>query len=148
MSGGRMFRAGLLWLALASALACRAEESEPPKAEFGVLFGGDIQDRASIPLELSPERQELGLRVTFPRPLERDARVSWELERPTSKRGPDGGIAYAAELGERRARPGERRVDAKLKFRRGDPVGTWRIRIRVNGQIRLDRAFEVVEAPR
>lgn len=135
-------------LALVGAFgACRKSDPPTPRAEFGVLFGGDIQDRSTIPLELEPERQDLALRVTFPAPLEREALVSWELERPTKQRAPDGGIAYAAEIGERRARRGERRVDAKLRFRRGDPVGTWRVRVRVDDQVILERAFQVVEPP-
>lgn len=142
-------RQALLSACLAVA-GCRSLSEEParPKAEFGVLFGGEIQDRPTIPLELESERQELALRVTFPRPLERETLVSWELEKPTKQRTADGSTAFAAELGERRARRGERSVDAKLHFRRGDPLGTWRIRVRVNGQVVLERSFQVVEPPR
>jgi len=144
------YRIGTLLLGLLIALptGCERAESSTVRAEFGVLFGGDIQDRTTFPLELAAERQELALRVTFPEPLAEDALVTWELERPTGQRGPDGGVAYAAELGERRARPGERRVDAKLRFRRGDPLGTWRIRVRVNGRLVLEREFRVIQPER
>lgn len=135
-------------LFLVGTLTCRSEQADPPRAEFGVLYGGDIQDRAQIPLELSPEKQEIGLRLTFPTPLTEDAVVSWELERPTRQKGVDSGIAYAAELGEQRVRRGESRVDVKLRFRKGDPLGTWRIRIHLNRKLVLERPFEVTRAER
>lgn len=141
----RAWRFGLVG-ALLAAGACR-NGSEAPRArvEFGVPFGGDVQDRSTI--ELGKER-ELALRVTFPEPLARETVVSWELERPSKQRNPDGGVAYAAEIGERRVRAGERRVDASLGFRRGDPPGTWRIHVRIDGRPALDRQFQVIEPPK
>jgi len=113
------------------------------RVEFGVPFGGDIQDRAQIPLGL--ETRELSLRVTFREPLARDRVLSWELERPSSARGSDGGTLFAAELGEARVGKGERTAEAKLAFRRSDPPGPWRIHVRLDGRALLDRNFEVVD---
>jgi hypothetical protein len=139
----------VLALALVLSSACRAfTDPEPARVEFGVLFGGDVQDRDTIVFEPSPDRQELALRVTFPEPLAHETRVSWELERPTKLKNPDGSSAYAAELGERRARAGERVVHAQLRFRKGDPLGTWRIRVRIDERVALERAFQVVEPPK
>lgn len=135
-------------LALLLGFACRSQPSEVEIAEFGVLFGGDIQDRETIPLELDPLRQELSLRVTFREPLRAERLVKWELERPTSKRGPDGGLLYAAELGEIRARPGELRAETKLRLRPGDLPGTWRVRARVGGDLVLERSFQVSASTR
>jgi hypothetical protein len=101
-----------------------------------------------IPLELDPARQELGVRVTFRTPIERDTRVSWELERPSRQRAVDGGLLYAAEIGETRARVGERRAEGKLRFRPGDSIGSWRIRVRVDQNVVLERRFQVVAAAR
>ncbi len=138
--------ASLLALGLLLA-ACRSRPEPPrpePRVEFGVLFGGDIQDRPVIPLELDATRQELGLRVSFPAPLERDARVSWEIEKPAGRRGLDGGMLYAAELGEQRIPAGERRAESSFAFRRGDPLGRWRVVVRVDDRVVFERRFEVV----
>jgi hypothetical protein len=130
-------------------LSCHhaGNDADVERAEFGVLFGGDVQDRTSIPLELDSTRQELAIRVTFRRPLETDRLLNWELERPTSKHGPDGGVLYAAELGQIRARAGERRAEAKLSFHPGDPAGEWRVRVRLDRSVILERSFEVTAPP-
>lgn len=127
----------------ASACRSRSMNSEIERVEFGVLYGGDIQDRTTIPLELDATRQELALRVTFRAPLERERIVQWELERPASQRGADGGALFAAELGELRAHPGERRAEAKLAFRRGDLPGAWRLFVRLDGRVVLERSLTV-----
>ncbi|HET9960483.1 MAG TPA: hypothetical protein VFQ61_38700, partial [Polyangiaceae bacterium] len=67
---------------LASSCRRGTDRNTEPRIEFGVLFGGDIQDRPVIPLELDASRQELALRVTFPEPVQRERRVRFELERP------------------------------------------------------------------
>jgi hypothetical protein len=131
----------LLWLGLVS---CRSTDESRPRAEFGVLFGGDIQDRERLVLEADPSKQELGVRVTFAEPVTRATRVSWEVERPSEVRGLDGGTTRAAELGNVTLGAGERRADGKFVFRAGDPPGSWRVRVLVDGQSVLDRSFEVV----
>lgn len=138
------------WLALGACmfLGCRGEkaDSDVERVEFGVPFGGDIQDRKQIPLDL--ESHELALRVTFRAPLTHERALAWELERPSTLRGADGGSLFAAELGEARVSPGERSAEAKLAIRRGDLPGPWRIRVRLDGRTLLDRKFEVTEPPR
>jgi len=132
-------------LVLTVLAGCRSPsvDSDVLRVEFGVPFGGDIQDRAQIPLDL--ETRELALRVTFREPLVRDRVLSWELERPSNARGSDGGMLFAAELGEARVGKGERSAEAKLAFRRSDPPGPWRIYARLDGRALLDRKFEVVD---
>jgi hypothetical protein len=109
-----------------------------------VLFGGDIQDRKQLTLELDKAKQELGLRVTFAEPVTHPTRVAWEIERPSRVRGLDGGLARAAELGAITLPAGERRADASFSFRPDDPPGSWRVRISVEGKSVLDRSFDVV----
>lgn len=136
-------------LALSASAGCRSEPRDPDVArvEFGVPFGGDIQDRATIPLDLEP--RELALRVTFREPQRRERRLSWELERPANSRGGDGGLLFSAELGEARVAPGEERAEAKLALRRNDLAGPWRIAVRLDGRALFERKFEVTEpAPR
>lgn len=132
-------------LSLALLVACRnpAPDSEVERVEFGVPFGGDIQDRKRIPLDL--EGHELALKVTFREPLASERVMTWELERPTNSRGSDGGALFAAELGEAKVRRGERSAEAKLALRRGDLPGPWRIRVRLDGRTLLDRRFDVTE---
>ena len=126
-------------------VACRDREPDADiRAEFGVRYGGDIQDRSTLPLELDASKQELGLRVTFPAPLTRARKLRWEFERPSTERAPDGGVLYAAELGETELKPGERRADAKLSFRKADRPGVFRIRVRVDERVVLERAIQVV----
>lgn len=149
-SGRRAFTRALLVALGLSCVGCPRQHEDPDleRVEFGVLFGGDIQDREVIPLELDPARQELALRVTFRAPLARERVVSWELERPAHQKGADGGALFAAQLGEIRARIGERRAEAKLAFRRGDLPGTWRVHVRIDGRSALERTFTVKEAER
>lgn len=130
----------------ALALSChRGEQSDVERVEFGVLYGGDIQDRASMPLELDPAKQELALRVSFREPVHRERLVRWEFERPISDRkAPDGGTLFSAELGEVPVHVGERRADAKLAFRKSDRPGTFRIRVRLDDRVVLERALAVV----
>jgi hypothetical protein len=140
---------GLLAFGLCCA-GCPKKPADPEleRIEFGVLFGGDIQDRPVIPLELAPARQELALRVTFRAPLARERVVSWELERPATQKSADGGSLFAAELGEIRARVGEQRAEAKLAFRHGDSPGIWRLHVRIDGRLALERTFTVKEPER
>ncbi|MGC4092203.1 MAG: hypothetical protein QM756_30850 [Polyangiaceae bacterium] len=135
---------GALFLPLCLLFSCRSPQPDNgvERVEFGVPFGGDIQDRAQIPLDL--ESRELLLRVTFKGPLPRERLLGWELERPSTQRGADGGLLFAAEVGEARVPAGESRAEAKLAFRRTDPPGPWRIRARLDGQALFERTFEVL----
>jgi hypothetical protein len=129
---------------LAVRAARRDTERATPRAEFGVLFGGDIQDRERFTLETDPNKQELGLRVTFPAPVSRPTRVDWEIEKPSNVRGLDGGATRSAELGKIELTAGESRADAKFGFRKGDLPGSWRVRVSIDGESVLNRGFEVV----
>lgn len=133
---------------IAGIVAVRAARDDAaralPRAEFGVLFGGDVQDRERITLELDPDQQELGLRVIFPEPVRESTRVDWEVEKPSNVRALDGGLARSAELGKIEVPPGERRADSKFAFRKGDLPGSWRVRVSVDGETILNRGFEVV----
>lgn len=132
-------------IALGASSACRSEARDPDveRVEFGVPFGGDIQDRPKIPLDVEPA--ELALRVTFREPQRRQRSLSWELERPANSRGTDGGLLFSAELGEAHVAVGESQAEAKLSLRRNDLPGPWRIRVRLDGRSLFERKFEVTE---
>ncbi len=150
MSARRRPLHALLAAAGLLALACRASgpSQDIERVEFGVLFGGDVQDREEIPLELDSARQELGVRVTFRAPLSAPRLVRWELERPTALKAADGGVAYAAEIGQIQARRGERRAEAKVRLRANDLPGIWRIHVDVDGKRALDRSVRMVRRSR
>jgi hypothetical protein len=58
------------------------------------------------------------------------------------------GALFEAELGEIQAHVGEQRAEAKISFRRGDSPGNWRLHVRLDGRVVLDRTFTVGEPTR
>lgn len=137
-------RALLLAASALVALGCaRASESLVAEAEFGVFFGGQVQELNEIPKELDAARQRHGIRVTFRGPLPRDVKVSWELSLPVG----DKAAPRAALVGDALARAGEKRLDVPLGFRPADPLGVWHAKVSADGQVVVDRDFTVVAPP-
>jgi hypothetical protein len=136
-------RSGLLLLALLGVGCSRAPESMVEEAEFGVFFGGQVQELKEIAKELDPARQQHGIRLKFRAPLPREVKVVWELSLPaTDKSG-----ARAALVGETVARAGESRLDVPLAFRPADPLGVWHAKVSADGKAVIDRDFTVVPPP-
>ena len=132
-------------LAVAIGAGCRTRSApEPVKARFGVLFGGQIQERQEIPLILDRSRLALVVRVEWAEPPETAERVHWELAQPANPKDADAGSLVA--YGDARARPGEPELDIPLAFRPGDKPGPWRVRVEVEGRPVLERPFRVVPA--
>jgi len=135
--------AATLSVALALAASCRARPpAEGVKARFGVLFGGQLQEREEIPLVLDRSRLALGLRVEWAEPPSAPVVVRWELAQPANPKDPGAGELVA--FGEAQARPGEASLDVPLTFREKDRPGAWRVRVDVDGKRVLDRPFRVV----
>jgi hypothetical protein len=133
-----------LWCAAVLLLAC---ERTPPgvvkEAEFGVFFGGQVQELKEIAKELDPGRQQHGFRLTFRAPLSRDVPVAWELSLPaTDKGGP-----RAALVGQASAKVGQRLLEVPLAFRPTDPLGSWHAKVSADGLVVIDRDFTVVAPP-
>ena len=144
-----MKRRALCWslvLVLASSLsACKREAAGPvSEAKFGVFFGGQVQELKEIAKELDPARQKHGIRLTFRAPLERAVVVAWELTLPASEKQPG---PRAALVGQASAQAGESQLDVPLAFRPTDPLGSWHIKVSVDGQPVIDRDFTVVAPP-
>ena len=118
-----------------------AREPVVEEAEFGVFFGGQVQELKEIKKELDPARQKHGFRLTFRAPLVTDLKVSWELSLPATDAGP-----RAALVGATTARAGERRLDVPLAFRPQDPLGLWHAKVDAAGRTVIDRDFVVVAA--
>lgn len=130
--------------ALGACVACQqAPESPIQEAEFGVFFGGQVQELKEIKKELDPGRQQHGFRLDFRAPLTRDLKVSWELSLPA----PEKGGPRAALVGEVTAKAGQRRLDVPFSFRPSDPLGVWHAKVAADERVVIDRDFTVVAAP-
>ncbi|MBK7586423.1 MAG: hypothetical protein IPI67_40320 [Myxococcales bacterium] len=111
------------------------------RAELGVFFGGQVQQRKEIPFTLDRTKQTQGFRLTFRQPLRAPVAVHWEIDRPAPK-----GRGRAVELGDAEARAGLTELDQEIAFRPGDPLGTWNIRVVVDGKIAIDRPIAIYDA--
>ena len=125
------------------ALGCKGQSEDPvlARAAFGVFFGGQIQDRQELPFELDESKQRSGIRLDFRAPLAVPVAVGWEIARPArAKNGkPIVPAESIVEVGEVRARVGERRLDVPLSLRQGQPLGVWHVRVKVDGRVVIDR---------
>ena len=137
-----MKRRYVCWALLA--LAC--ERSGPGvvrTAEFGVFFGGQVQQLQEITKELDPARPRYGFRLTFRAPLASDVAVAWEISLPaTDKGGP-----RAANVGQTTAQAGQSVLDVPLAFRPTDPLGSWHAKVTAANVVVIDRDFQVVAPP-
>jgi hypothetical protein len=147
-----MSRARLVLMALLGLSAgCHDEKSPTPlveRAAFGVFFGGQIQDRRELPFELDTAKQSVGIRIDFKSPPAREIPVAWEIARPLRGKAADGGGERVVELGDARARVGEPRLDVPILLRAGQLLGVWHVRVRVDGQVALDRDVLVFDPKR
>ena len=142
----------VLCLAFAlSLIGCPAKGEGDPwveRASFGVFFGGQIQDRKELPFELDPTKQRIGIRIQFKAPLTRSVPVAWEVARPLSAKASKGAapVDQVVEVGDAAARVGELQLDVPLLLRQGQVLGTWRVRVKVDGRSVLDRDVLVFDA--
>jgi hypothetical protein len=141
-------------LASLSSAGCEATGVSHPRAvraEFGVLYGGQVQEREELPFELDPSRQRIGFRVTLtPAPVDA-LEVRWELGRPgTGRRVADSRGRKArprqVQLGRAHFRAGETTFEQPLAFSPGDPLGLWNIRVQLGSEVVIDRSFLVYDA--
>jgi hypothetical protein len=138
-------RRGWLLLALQGCwlLGCQRER-EPrglvESAEFGVFFGGQVQQLTRIKKQLDPERQRHGFRVSFTKPLPRDVKVAWEIALPAT----DANAPRPALVGQTTARQGSSVLDVPLAFRPSDPLGAWHAKVTADTEVVIDRDFSVV----
>lgn len=117
-------------------------------AEFGVLFGGQIEQRDEIPFSLDRNRQAEGFRVTFSAPLAAPHRIRWKFDLPGVVHDKKGHAhpAHPPRTGEGQAPAGAREYDHDFSFNPGDPLGMWNVRVMVDHRIVIDRPFVVYDA--
>lgn len=136
-------RARELALVVALLTACQRDAPGVVKqAEFGVFFGGQVQELKELEKELDPARQRHGFRLRFDGALQREVKVGWELSLPVPERGGP----RAALVGGVTAKPGQMSLDVPLSFRPQDPLGVWHAKVTADGAAVIDRDFTVVAA--
>jgi hypothetical protein len=147
------WRTALHWLRCLlalSALGCKnplaGSNSNLAVAQFGMFFGGQIQQRVELPFEFDSTRQTQGFRLLFERPLAKKTVVEWTLDYPTARTGPRGpSNAPRAQRSERAILPkGADRFEQLLTLRPTDVPGTFNIRVSVDDTVVLDRPFRLM----
>lgn len=133
--------AGLM-LALLGCEARPASGGLIQEARLGVFFGGQVQQREEV-ARVFDEAQSQGFRLVFREPLRESKRVRWELVLPP-KAGT--GEVVVSKLGEVTVPAGQREVDQVFGFEPGDPLGLWNIRVLVDDDLVIDRAWLVYDA--
>jgi hypothetical protein len=132
-----------LCLALLLLVGCdKSPKGVVQEAEFGVFFGGQVQELKELPKQLDPARQRHGFRLTFGTPLTRDVPVTWEVSLPVT----DKSAPAPALVGQATAKVGQRVLDVPLAFRASDPLGSWHAKVTADGVVVIDRDFTVVAA--
>jgi len=111
------------------------------RAQLGLFFGGQVQERDEIPFTLDRSKQTQGFRIDFVAPLTEPLAIRWEIDRPKVR-----GNGRVAELGADQARVGQERFDHELPFEPGHPLGTWNFRVIAGEQIVIDRPVLVYDA--
>ena len=146
-------------LVLLGVLLCGSCRHAPPpgglveRAQVGVWYGGEIQERQQIPFELDRRKLTLVLRIDFAEPLAREIRVGWWIDMPGSAKGVrdvEGrrGAGRLVKVDDVRVPAGRSRLDQVVPLSPGDPLGTWKIRAEVEGKTVLERPFVVYDPAR
>jgi hypothetical protein len=129
---------------LGSACAKKAERSTVARAQFGIFYGGQVQERRELPLELDRNKQRQGFHLEFRPALPRATEVSWQLDMPSPTRKAGAGMRVT-QLGRALVREGSTSFDQTLEFRSSDVPGTWNIRVLVGDELAIDRPFLVYD---
>ncbi len=114
------------------------------RAQFGIFFGGQVQERREIPFQVDRTKQLQGFRIDFKGPLQQAHRVKWEVSMP----GGGASQTRITRVAEQQVQAGQKRLDHPMPFKPGDPLGVWNIRVMVDQKIVLDRMFRVYNAAR
>jgi hypothetical protein len=145
----RLTRLAVLVLAACDASPNSAEEAGL-HAQFGIFYGGQVQERDEIPLSLDPAKQRQGFRVTESPPPVEPLEVRWELGKPgrgrrvADSQGRKARPRYV-QLGRAHFRPGEGVFEQAISFAPDDPLGLWNIRVLVGDAVVIDRPFLVFD---
>lgn len=126
-------------------LACEAAPAQSGlvrEARLGVFYGGQLQQREEVARVLD-DSQSQGFRIVFREPLRENTRVRWELVLPSR---PGSAEVRLSKLGEITVVAGQREVDQVLRFEPEDTLGLWNVRVLVEDELVIDRAWLVFDA--
>ena len=147
-----LLRMAKTWVSsMVLAIGCRGHEEVTPnpagfvaRAQLGLFYGGQLQERQEIPRQADAKQQAQGFRILFREPLRQEVRIAWEVEMPGSR---EGGVKSLKQtrLGESIARAGQRQLDQLLVIEPGDPLGLWNVRVVVQSELVIDRAWHVFD---
>lgn len=124
------------------ALGCARNGAEAEaRVEFGVFFGGQVQELREIRRVTAPSEQTQGFRITLQRALAEPLPVHWELLLPEASAG----AARAARIGDAVLPAGRTRLDVPIELRAIDPLGAWRAQLELGGRRVFERDFRFVD---
>jgi hypothetical protein len=137
------------WLVAVGLTSACTQSSKSPieRAEFGVLFGGQVQERTEIPFELDASKQALGFVITLSQPLPKPATLHWELSKPgplAASRLPDP-VSRRVELFDAPVAAGQSQIQKAVNIEPGDSLGLWNLRVTLGARLAIDRSFMVVD---
>ncbi len=121
----------------------------PVRAQAGIFFGGQVQNRSEWALVLDGARQTQGFRLEFKQPLKEPAQVSWEIIRPATpaKRHSSSPGEPVSSTNTVTVPVGTERFDQLVPFSENDRPGAWKLRVFVNGASVLSKSITVVAKP-
>jgi hypothetical protein len=138
---------GFAWLLLGAALGCNSQvsrsESKVATAQFGLFFGGQVQQRVELPFELDSTRQTQGFHLRFSGPVKHPTLIEWTVDYPTARTGPRGpsNAPRAQRTEHATVSVGADRFEQSLTLRPTDVPGTYNIRVCVDDELVMDRPF-------
>ncbi len=142
----RLFRAKAVLLSVSAVGACTPATVSPiERAEFGVFFGGQVQERTEIPYDLDANRQSMGFVITLRQPLPMPMTLHWEVSKPGPTSHLPEPMARRVELFDAAVSAGELRISKPVNFEPGDGLGLWNIRVVLGTHLAIDRAFTVYD---
>lgn len=131
---------------LFASAACRSHRESPiRRAEFGVFFGGQVQERTEIPFDLDANHQTLGFVIELSSPPAAPMPLHWEVSKPSPVNHAADPMKRRVELFDAVVPPGETVVSKTVKLEPGDGLGLWNIRVTLDDHLAIDRAFIVHE---
>jgi hypothetical protein len=119
-----------------------ASSSLVEQARLGVFFGGQLQQREELARVLD-DSQSQGFRIVFREPLRESKRIRWEIVLPSR---PGSSEVRLSKLGEITVPVGQREVDQVFHFEPEDTLGLWNVRVLVEDELVIDRAWLVFDA--
>lgn len=128
---------GLTAAAVGLAGCSRAEGApeQVARAELGLFYGGEVQERRRVSMPSDKPRPTIGFRLTMSAPLQRELGVRWEIDMP----GPT--ARRVQNVGEARVPVGQSRFDQVISVPDNGGFGLWNVRVLTGERIVIDRAL-------